>query len=115
MKQEELERFEYMAQSAKEAGIMLVIAPEAVLSLVANNQELRAFSADALVKAANALAEADGLQGEIELLKDKNKKLNTLLKGLAGYLSSPWFNDWPTAQAKLSEVEAAIANLKEEG
>jgi hypothetical protein len=34
MSEEQLERIWYMAQTAKEAGIMLVIAPEAILDLM---------------------------------------------------------------------------------
>lgn len=36
MDQEQLERIAYMARAAKEDGIMLVIAPEAVLDLLEN-------------------------------------------------------------------------------
>lgn len=75
MNQEQLERIEYMAQAAKEAGVMLVIAPEVVLDLVANNRALRAFSNEALLKAGSALSEADGLEAEVERLKAEVKRL----------------------------------------
>lgn len=80
------------------------------------------------------ITDIERLQAEVQRLKDEcdrleaerldacnlrnfayieRDNLRALLESVADFLATPWFHDWPTAQAKLSEIQSAIANLKE--